>query len=61
MSVQQRIDALRARHAELETQLVEENARPLPDSDRLHLLKREKLKIKEEMVRLESGAPAAAH
>ena len=48
----ERIEALRARHADLDTQIAEEIHRPLPDDIRITELKREKLKLKDEMSRL---------
>ncbi len=44
-------EQLTARHARLEATLNEERRRPLPDSSRLTRLKREKLKLKEEISR----------
>lgn len=52
MSVDDRIEALKAKHARLETEILEENNRPHPDDIHLHELKREKLKIKDEMSRI---------
>ena len=43
------LSALEAKHAGLEAQIEEENQRPAPDTTTLHRLKKEKLKIKEEM------------
>ncbi|TRW15101.1 YdcH family protein [Glacieibacterium frigidum] len=43
---------LAARHAQLEASLAREGQRPLPDTVRLAELKREKLRLKEEMERL---------
>ena len=43
--------ALRAKHAEIEDILIEEERRPLPDFDFVHQLKRKKLKIKDELQR----------
>lgn len=56
MSVQQRIGSLKARHADLEDQITEESNRPLPDTTRLQRLKRDKLKLKEEMAKLAEDA-----
>lgn len=50
---------LGARHAALEAEIDEESRRPLPDQTRLTALKREKLKIKEEIARA-SGDLAVA-
>src|SRR6516162_1391768 len=53
MSPQDRIEALKAKHAELERALDEENSRPLPNRDAVSDLKRQKLRIKDEIVQLE--------
>lgn len=53
MSVQDRIEALREKHASLERALDEEIHRPLPDQDAVHDLKRQKLRIKDEIFQLE--------
>ena len=42
---------LAARHAQLEASVVREGQRPVPDTVRLTELKREKLRLKEEMAR----------
>ncbi|WP_118857083.1 YdcH family protein [Sphingomonas mesophila] len=43
-------EALEAKHAQLEAQIDEEEHRPHPDDIRLHALKKEKLRIKDELV-----------
>ena len=48
----ERIESLRARHADLDSQITEEGHRPHPDDIRLSELKREKLKLKDEITRL---------
>jgi hypothetical protein len=53
MSVQDRIEALREKHASLERALDEEVHRPLPNQDAVHDLKRQKLRIKDEIFQLE--------
>ena len=53
MSLHDRIEALREKHAELERALDEENKRPLPNQDAVHDLKRQKLRIKDEIYQLE--------
>ena len=53
MSVQDRIEALREKHAVLERALDEEAHRPLPNQEALHDLKRQKLRIKDEIFALE--------
>jgi hypothetical protein len=52
MSQQARLDALRERHAALESRILDEDQRPRPDSETLTRLKIEKLHVKEEMERL---------
>lgn len=56
MSQQAHLDALKERHAALETRILDEDQRPRPDSDMLTRLKIEKLRVKEEMERLQ-GRP----
>jgi hypothetical protein len=53
MSVEDRIDALRQQHATLERAIDEENSRPFPNQDALSDLKRQKLRIKDELFQLE--------
>jgi len=45
----ERIDTLKAKHAALEAAIEDENNRPLPDASKIHDLKRQKLKIKDEI------------
>ncbi len=52
MSLQTHLDALKERHASLETRIADEDQRPRPDSDVLMRLKLEKLRVKEEIERL---------
>ena len=47
-----RRDALKERHASLETRIADEDHRPRPDTDTLVRLKIAKLHIKEEMEKL---------
>ena len=49
MTADDRLDSLRFKHASLEREIEEENHRPLPDELHLTELKREKLRIKDEM------------
>jgi hypothetical protein len=53
MSLQSHIEALKDRHAGLEARISDEDHRPRPNSDRLSRLKLEKLRLKEEMERLQ--------
>lgn len=52
MIAQPRIRALEDRHASLEKEIASEDARPRPDDLALARLKREKLRLKEEIERL---------
>lgn len=52
MSVEDRVESLRAKHARLESQIDEEAHRPLPDSMLISQLKKEKLRIKDEIERM---------
>ena len=49
-----RTEALQAKHKEIEFILFEEERRPLPDFALVHELKRKKLKIKDELHRIEA-------
>ena len=52
------VEELRTEHQNLEQQIVEENLRPHPDELRISELKRQKLRIKDELARL---SPEPAH
>jgi hypothetical protein len=52
MSVEEHIETLRSKHATLETAIDRENMRPHPDEMKLQELKREKLRIKDEIAGL---------
>ena len=52
MSLNTHLDALKERHASLETRIFDEDRRPQPDTEALMRLKVEKLRLKEEMERL---------
>jgi hypothetical protein len=53
MTQQDRIEALKEKHASLERAIDEEAGRPLPDQAAIYDLKRQKLRIKDEIVLLE--------
>ena len=55
MSLYARLDALRERHASLETRIFDEDNRPLPDAETIARLKIEKLQIKDEMERIRTS------
>lgn len=62
MALRDHMESLRAKHAHLEALIDEEIHRPLPDQARLSRLKKEKLRIKEQLERLRgqlSGEPLA--
>lgn len=50
MSMEYRVEALKAKHRELEDALQLENRRPDPDDHRIAELKKAKLRIKDEIV-----------
>ena len=52
MSVTDQIQELKQKHAELETELDNQNARPMPDAGTIADLKRQKLAIKDKIARL---------
>ncbi len=58
MTVAEHVDALRAKHATLKQAVEDENQRPHPDDLRIAELKREKLRIKDEIARMEASAAA---
>jgi hypothetical protein len=53
MSLQDRIESLRARHRSLEEAIDQEISRPMPNDETLSDLKRQKLRIKDEIFQLE--------
>ena len=55
MELETRLDNLRVRPAKLKSELHTETRRPLPDSLMLQALKRRKLRLMEEMVRIGPG------
>jgi hypothetical protein len=58
MSMHEHVDSLRLKHARLEQLIDDELHRPLPDQATVSRLKKEKLLIKEEIVRLEKATPS---
>ena len=54
---QAHVSALQAKHAGLEARIEEENQRPMPDAATLARLKKEKLRVKEEMNGLQGPSP----
>jgi len=60
MTMQDYVESLRSKHALLERQIDNEMHRPLPDQAVLTRLKREKLRIKDEIARLGGTSPKPA-
>jgi len=54
MNLQSHLDALKGRHANLESRIAAEDSRPRPDDTALARMKVEKLRLKEEMERLKT-------
>lgn len=52
MTESPRFQTLEARHAMLDRQITEEDARPRPDDAELAWMKREKLRLKEQMEKM---------
>ncbi len=52
MSYESHIEKLNHKHASLDNAIFEEKQRPIPDGIRLAELKRQKLRIKDEITRL---------
>jgi hypothetical protein len=52
MIMADRIEALKSKHAGLEEALEEENSRPRPDDSTIAQIKREKLRVKDEIAEL---------
>lgn len=50
MAVLDRVETLKAKHADLDHKIVEEENRPSPDQFLIAELKREKLRIKDQIV-----------
>ena len=60
MTMHDYVESLRSKHAVLEQQIDDEMHRPLPDQAILTRLKREKLRIKDEIARLNTRALSGA-
>jgi hypothetical protein len=52
MSVPEHVESLKSKHADLDRLISEEEARPHPDDALLTQLKRQKLRIKDEIAQL---------
>ncbi|MFN4087688.1 MAG: DUF465 domain-containing protein [Alphaproteobacteria bacterium] len=61
MDLAVRLNSLNAKHTEIEQEIAAENAKPAPDEVRMTALKKQKLKLKDEITDLQRRAsPAAA-
>lgn len=54
MALEQRIESLKKRHTEVEQMLHQEESRPAKDEAKIHQLKQDKLKLKDEIMKLET-------
>jgi hypothetical protein len=65
MPMQEHVESLRSKHARLEELIQEELHRPLPDQGVISRLKKEKLRIKEQIERIRGAQtrpdPLATH
>jgi hypothetical protein len=52
MAMDDRIESLKSKHAELEQQISQENSKPHPDDVLISTLKKQKLRIKDELTKL---------
>ena len=52
MAIDDRIETLKTKHADLEQQITAENTRPHPDEGLISDLKKQKLRIKDELAKL---------
>ena len=53
MSIADRIQTLKSRHADLDKLLESENSRPMPDEEVIRNLKHDKLSLKDEISRMD--------
>jgi hypothetical protein len=61
MTVSEHLASLRTKHADLEQRIQDEEHRPLPDQSLITDLKRQKLRIKDEIAQLARDPAAPAH
>lgn len=54
MSIDGHLDALKRKHGALESQIEDQMSRPVPDQSALTALKREKLRLKEEIEKIKA-------
>jgi len=58
MALIEQVEALRAKHADLEQQLAEEVCRPHPSDEIIARMKREKLRLKDELATITAHSGA---
>ena len=58
MIAEPHLESLKIKHADLEAKIADEERRPHPDDDVIHDLKKQKLRIKDELFSLQRHAPA---
>ena len=56
MPAEPHLESLKSKHATLEARIQAEEQRPHPDDDVIHDLKKQKLRIKDELVQFEQRA-----
>lgn len=56
MSIAGHLDSLKRKHSVLEEKIADVSARPMPDQSQVTMLKREKLRLKEQIEKIESSA-----
>lgn len=56
MIAEPHLESLKIKHADLEAKIADEERRPHPDDDVIHDLKKQKLRIKDELAGLERHA-----
>lgn len=56
MSIAGHLDSLKRKHGVLEEKIADVSARPMPDQSQVTMLKREKLRLKEQIEKIEASA-----
>lgn len=56
MNAEPHLESLKVKHADLEAKIADEERRPHPDDDVIHDLKKQKLRIKDELAGLQRHA-----
>ncbi len=56
MSMAGHLDSLKRKHGVLEEKIADVSARPMPDQSQVTMLKREKLRLKEQIEKIEASA-----